>query len=718
MDLNTAMLNLSLIPSEFPSVAPSAASDFVCVERGPDYPSFPYICYPRNIASNYGVDERLVESIGLNDSNNTDSIYPLFVCRTNILADDIPNSEDCDSFCLLQYAPATGTKSCSSCSLVGTELVYDCRNVIDASDNNVAVATPSCAARNSEGVCGDFVHWQCFPQGLGYGCVNNNRAWLDAGADPVFPFDNVSNSQVTLFCASDMSGLPTSACEQPKCNIGRTEPTMACGSCQVLANKNDTHPTRDSPYDFAYDCESFPNLTCPILDKAGNCINRVYENETNNNIRGISFPEDTSNEEDTGSWTWTIINIDPTTFNVLSDLVGYVTRILFGIAMATFFPVLMAWQLKTTPVPVQALWPAPGDFFLAIKSLRLFACSLPAIVLVVVLFFGDFCHTLADLGFDFVDQSEPGPMQPILKISGTTEGRNMARALDTSGDPGLARTTATNVAIEDGRVNESREQTALRTSFLSATTLIARGSSPFVLEAPRPWRETLNFGGIWCNTFFMPDDSPVAVLEEEIPLDCSSTELAAIPEAMFGFPVYDEPIYNTALVPNCTFTGIRSSGVFGRELGFAEIVEHIDYTGIAPDIDGIDTGEGILLRRANETFQKFTLTPSQKLLARDRDDWKTGRVVDDAFDGLEIGNVTIDLGRVVVATGGDAANGLTVYAFVSQIDGDCPERPSGLSAASTECLAILLRLAILLKKTSRLITTNYMLPSRQHRSAN
>ena len=688
MDFNITLPTLATMPTELPSLAPSSsvASSFSCVDRGPDYPDFPYICYPQDLSSNYGIDDRLVEQLQsgiIRDNSNTAQMYPFFSCRTNILKGDIPNTDDCDSFCYLQYEHENVTEGCSSCSLVGTDLVYDCRNLL--LDNNIdnssntwdsGNATPACAARNVQGVCGDHVHWTCFPQGYGYACANSNRALLEN--DPLFPFDTVLNSGITMFCASDMSGLPTSACEQPRCNIFTSEPRRACTRCQVLAQNQ----TQNSPYDFAYNCETLTNImTCPILDETGNCVSIVQDDEINAHIIGISLADKNDNAKK--GWTWTLTRIDPTTFNVLSDLFGYATRILYGLAVAMVFPVLMTWQLRSQPIPVEALWPVPGDFFQALLTLRSFACSLPAITLVLLMFFGDFCHTLADLGFDFVDQTEPGPLQPILVISSSVEGRNMARAMVTSGDPSLARTTAVKVAIQEGRINESREQTALQASFLSATTQISRGSSPFVQGAVRPWRETLDFGGVGFNTFFMPDDSPVAVMDREIALDCASTELAVIPEVISG-QVFDEPIYNTASIPNCTFTGIRSSGIFRKETERkAEIVEHILLVGILPDLDGIDTGKDVLLRKDNTTFQKFTLNSTQKLLARDREDWKMGRVVDGIFDSLIIGKVAIDIGRVVLANGGN------VYGFVAQINGDCPERPSGLSAEDTACLAFI-----------------------------
>lgn len=674
----------SLAPTLLSTGPPTETpSNFACQVREDD--RLPFICYPKDLSAGYGLDERLKNRLGLNDPDNEYRLLPIFACTTDSFTDDTPNREQCGSFCAIQFVSEAGPETCSSCSLVGSDIVYDCRNLIaDETPDGTTVdemdALESCAARNAQGECGDFVHWSCSAQGLGFGCLNLNRPWLVQ--DPVFPFDSVLESQVSLYCANDMSGLHMSHCEQPKCGIFRQNPNAACFSCNVLSN-NDT-----SPYDFAYNCDTFPNLTCPALNASGVCVELVYDEENNDNVRGISaLDEHGSNDK---GWTWTIRGLSPTSFNVLSDLFGVATRILFGLAFVSIYPLIMTWHVRYNrkPIHVRALASAPGDILQASSLFNLLTWSMPGLVMAILFVIADFSHTLADTDFDFVEMQVAGPPASVLKIPTTTAWRNLERPFETNGDPDIARTVATNVALDEGRLNDSRDQTALKDSFLSATSLILRGSSPFVDEAIRPWRETLSLGGIPFNTFYMPDNTPVAALSGEIPLDCASVDLTSVEQVVTGFPIFDQPIYNTALIPNCTFSSERSSEIFQPDFERVEILENVDFVAISPTLDGADTGDEIVLQKGNESFQVFSLDPEQKMLSRDRLDWKKGRVITNLFDRIAIGNVTINVGRVVLATGSGTTNGRTVYVLVSQIVGDCPDRPSGLHTPNVQCLAL------------------------------
>ena len=64
--------------------------------------------------------------------------------------------------------------------------------------------------------------------------------------------------------------------------------------------------------------------------------------------------------------------------------------------------------------------------------------------------------------------------------------------------------------------------------------------------------------------------------------------------------------------------------------GFASVVRQQPGPPAAQTLDGPDTREDVLLRQGNASsaaFQTFTMTPDQKRLARDRPNWKEGRVV-------------------------------------------------------------------------------------------
>ena len=105
-------------------------------------------------------------------------------------------------------------------------------------------------------------------------------------------------------------------------------------------------------------------------------------------------------------------------------------------------------------------------------------------------------------------------------------------------------------------------------------------------------------------------------------------------------------------------------------------------------------GEQVRLRKGNDMLgQAFLMSPASKKLARDRPDWTTGRVISE-IDGVEIGNISIDLGRVVVATGPQASADVisekrhNFNGLIAEIDGDCPPRPSGHQSEDTTCIAI------------------------------
>ena len=87
-----------------------------------------------------------------------------------------------------------------------------------------------------------------------------------------------------------------------------------------------------------------------------------------------------------------------------------------------------------------------------------------------------------------------------------------------------------------------------------------------------------------------------------------------------------------------------------------------------------------------------------KLLARDRDDWRKGRRIS-RVDGLVVGNTTIHFGTVVVASGEREAEDPFVFAnvglankyygLIAEIRDTCPPRPSGLGTSGTQCLAMI-----------------------------
>ena len=225
---------------------------------------------------------------------------------------------------------------------------------------------------------------------------------------------------------------------------------------------------------------------------------------------------------------------------------------------------------------------------------------------------------------------------------------------------------------------------------LEAANLIARGSSPFSSKfLGTIQNEVTYFGvdsfsvrvGIPCEASTEQVPLPIIEIPLEIPLSCESSGMVRIPQILVGLP-YVEPLRHVALIPNCTLTEARSSGIYEPPQS-AQILEwaanYIDF--LYADINQYTSIDLIVNGNLTKTF---LATPEDKKLARDRIDWKQGRRVS-GVDGVQIGNKTIGFSTVILATGGEyntGAQSLTEEAnlksyrlFATLIDG-CPERPS------------------------------------------
>ena len=143
---------------------------------------------------------------------------------------------------------------------------------------------------------------------------------------------------------------------------------------------------------------------------------------------------------------------------------------------------------------------------------------------------------------------------------------------------------------------------------------------------------------------------------------------------------------------------MRSSAIFNGPSSVAQILERT-YLNL------LSESQEIWLRNGSNVFQAFNASRTSRQLARDRVDWTRGRVFHDVT-GLQIGNRTIDFGRVVVSSGPESESnyvnsdvcqdfsGLSnvrqnEYGVVGEVLGECPPRPSGFSSLGTSCLAII-----------------------------
>ena len=644
------------------------------------------------------------------------SIVGVFLCVVDLSTIESPDPlrELCIPHCLM-YDELTGDY-CNECGLTpSNEVVYDCRNVFHRTgEDNVTANVSTCLAKNTRGECTNsptepsYIGWVCnkgAATGTGYLCTR--RSYAVPIPNPAFDQSNASvvpNSYTTLLCANDIGGMTVADCELPLCRILLYVSTdsyglgmvrggyLLCESCEVLP--------KNASYSFAYDCaKTFPEMPCPIRDASGTCLDPEPEQipPTNDSASIREQFELDSNTTSTSAWRWTVIRLQPTTFNVISDIFAYFTRFAIGMAIASLYPLLMTLRLRRgQAIPLEELGQMPSDFVTSLK--HVFNISGPMVLLAILLAFADFSHSVADMGLDFETGTQEGQPMPVLVLG--PGKRNSHRPIQLSGDPLNVRTNAVSKLSFLGiDVDKGRTQDVLVNAYVAATILIARGGSPFVSNVPIAERVTLqnavlaNVSGFVAS--FVPGDHPIAYMAKEIPLDCSDVAMAVVDQISSGDRYVDTSVENIAWVPNCTLSGMRSSGIFGSDSW--TLAHHhpriLENAYIKLDA----TNSDIFLRNGTEVFQVFQATAEDKRLARDREDWTQGRAMS-SVDGIVIGNLTIDLGAVVFATGCRVFGSFLSpggvdergeYGLIGEIPLECPPRPSGLPLTNDlECIAI------------------------------
>ena len=246
---------------------------------------------------------------------------------------------------------------------------------------------------------------------------------------------------------------------------------------------------------------------------------------------------------------------------------------------------------------------------------------------------------------------------------------------------------------------------------MGAVTLIGRGASPFISKADRnPQRVTTYMGNVpGFHAFYMPDNSPLAKMDAEIPLECESIDLVEIPQVTPGNNLFETPLESTAFLPNCTFTSLRASGTISTMTTTLLQSQHEQHLRLSSTRNTLRSYlcwvqvRRFVCETARISLSTFELTPENRRFARDRDNWKRGREVLGVMDGMGvIGNLTIDFGTVVLATGGKESGDTTIsegeaelqeeteYGLVVEITSDCPPRASRIPTSDdVQCLAIL-----------------------------
>jgi hypothetical protein len=273
-------------------------------------------------------------------------------------------------------------------------------------------------------------------------------------------------------------------------------------------------------------------------------------------------------------------------------------------------------------------------------------------------------------------------------------------------------------------INNGGKTWDLARSFMSAVENVATGESALsnyplsnLSYSQYDWIPFMGYEtSVWTNA----DGGPIASIPLEIPLNCTSERMVQYIQTQgYGLTQEDIDAFRAngidanvvvygALLPNCTYTAARASGIFDEDSGAltdAEIVEHallvphqsFHYAGgVAPEYGLIRNGE--LFRYAGATFE---LSPDDKTLAKDRSNWKEGRIVE-GIEGLRYGNEVIEFNRTVISSGpliqvvnkpgADITSTnpnnydyIHSYMLVSTVK-ECPSPPSGIITTS-QCLA-------------------------------
>lgn len=624
----------------------------------------------------------------------------------------VPRRPTCTDLCLIQ--DTVSNQFCSACKLLANgQVAYDCTNVYnDDNSNTTAQETSLCTSRNEFGQCANkdnnvdvYKGYWCsdepFAGGGGYQCG-------PIGSTPDL-FNGALNMSLLLYCTDIVEGgLTLDLCGVTKCNLINSQ-RETCDACVI---------TPDSK--FAYDCTNlFPDTYCARTDVNGTCQpalprepplppvpDRVREAARNAQCETKSEAAAAAHDDD----GWVLERMDVNVFNFISDLVAFVTRVLFGLALAVMYTGLMSWHMTAGHgIPVTALAWIPGDVVAATQWARTLQFTIPALLIAVLLLVADLSHSMADLGLTAVTITEPGSLQPVLSLR--TADRNPQRPLQTAGDP---LTPRTDIYVDYGGSDFGLDTKTdvLSETMLAAGAQLARGSSPFLNGVGRDYLfyPISTLGGVTVQTIVgICEDDAVVEIAIDIPLECASPNMSTIHQINVG-QIVDKTIRNTALVPNCTYFRERASGVYQdasmprRAAGWPQILETAGMAGIAP-VGIYNTSARLLVGNDddnnNETALVVELSPAEKKFARDRVDWTQGRTVSNVVKGIQIGNETIRFASAVLATGPETGvfptsagnNGVALYQrrsdyhIFGEVEGPCPTRPSGRSTEGLACIA-------------------------------
>ena len=404
------------------------------------------------------------------------------------------------------------------------------------------------------------------------------------------------------------------------------------------------------------------------------------------------------------------VPINPTHFNFLSDIVGFIIRLVFNVAVSAVYVRILASYAHPGRggIPVALLGGnAPGDFVAGIGHWRLLRYSLPALVFAILLAIGDFSHSVADLGLDFVTVTVRGDPQPTLHLDPAL--RNTHPPLEFIGDPFFTFiVTVSSLDINNDTLEEFRDEVNIITQFTAAVDTIARGGSAILnpggsLNDDRDIQnQAYNFEGV----YFEAADG-ISSINLTLPFQCSGIRAIRQWRGLEEDTSLVIPRENTAVIPVCDFTMARDSGIFRQdeeEAPSAKITGHFWHlfqSDATADDAHFITDETLGWASSATGPISFSFPAAYQKLGFDRENWKEGRSVE-GISALQLYNVRIDLGAVNLAHSGETtltvpvidSQGLsfprkTSYVLVAEIVGACPPHPQdGNHPPGIDCVAM------------------------------
>ena len=408
----------------------------------------------------------------------------------------------------------------------------------------------------------------------------------------------------------------------------------------------------------------------------------------------------------------TINGIDAQYFNVISDVFAKVVALIFGIVVAYLYQIILTLHMRQKrSIPVPSLGGTPSSPIDAFQAVRKVGWSVYSVFFVSVIAMNELSHIMTDLGLDFETVSERG--DPVDVVTLDPERRNSDLLIQAVGDPVQAGSDVFSAELYYGGDAGTYDQD-LTTAFLSTVDGIARAESHLLSQESRFARsEPTNTRGqlpyphaglteksptdnnVYDHHIWLANGTSfITGIDWAIPVECDGVREISQVQGLDNTDFRN----STALVPNCTFGSLRELGIYENPRPRRSEITAWFWKDRAGNEAGTDSGLGLIFDGSFVT--EFSVKRSARSLARQRPDWKRGRELF-GIKGIQLGNMTIPLKTVVLASGGEypgsvgiggGLNSLTLtrrsmYILVGEVDGDCPPEP-GSGTQDRSCITV------------------------------